>query len=178
MSTTKRSGLAPVLTLATLVAATLFPAPAEAATAAEAFERFKALEGDWVAAEDGPMTKKGELVSSFRVTAAGSAVVETEFPGTDHEMVTIYYREGDTLVLDHYCMEGNQPRMRAREFAGAKVHFTFDGGGNIADPKKDRHMHSAWIELVGPHEIRSEWTEIAEGEPVLVVPVHLVRAGS
>lgn len=151
---------------------------ADAGTAEEAFERFKALEGDWVAASDGPMMKKGELVSRYRVTAAGSAVVETEFPGTDHEMVTVYYRDGETLVLDHYCMMGNQPRMRARELAGTKVHFTFDGGGNIADPERDRYMHSGWVEFLGPDEIRSEWIERAGGEPTLVVPIHLVRAGS
>lgn len=168
-------GLVPALALAAVL---VVPTLAEAGSAAEAFEGLKALEGDWVAAEDGPMTQKGQLVSRYRVTAAGTAVVETEFPGTEHEMVTVYYREGDTLVLDHYCMEGNQPRMRARDFDGSRMRFRFDGGGNVADPGRDRHMHSAWIDLVGPDEIRSEWTEVEAGEPVLVVPVHLVRADS
>lgn len=177
--TTKRfrTPLAAALGLLAILAA-VGVQPASAGGAAEAFERFKALEGDWVAAEDGPMTRKGELVSRYRVTAAGTAVVDTEFPGSDHEMVTVYYPEGDTLVLAHYCMEGNQPRMRARSFDGPRIRFDFDGGGNIDDPQSDRHMHSAWIEFVGPNEIRSEWTELENGEPVLVVPMHLVRKGS
>jgi len=61
-------------------------------------ERLKALAGDWVAAEDGEMAKKGDLVSRYAVAASGSAVVETVFPGTPHEMVTVYHADGPDLV--------------------------------------------------------------------------------
>jgi hypothetical protein len=71
-------------------------------------------------------------------------------------------------------MEGNQPRMRARNAAGSRFDFAFDGGTNI-DPKRDRHMHSASLVLVGADEIRTEWTEIAGGKTVLVAKSHLVR---
>ena len=142
--------------------------------ASPAFDRFKALAGDWVAAEDGEMAKKGDLVSRYAVSAGGTAVVETVFPGSPHEMVTVYHLDGPDLVLTHYCMEGNQPRMRARKTSGARLEFAFEGGTNI-DPKRDRHMNSAWVELLGADEIRSEWTELAEGKPVLVAKSHLVR---
>ena len=36
-------------------------------------------------------------------------------------------------------------------------------------------MHSAIVELVGADEIRTEWTELAEGKPVFVAKSHLVR---
>jgi len=137
-------------------------------------ERFKALAGDWVAAEDGDMVKKGDLVARYAVTASGSAVVETVFPGSEHEMVTVYHADGPDLVLTHYCMEGNQPRMRARGAQGPRFDFAYDGGTNI-DPKRDRHMHSATFDLVGADEIRSEWSELAEGKPVFVARMHLVR---
>jgi len=143
------------------------PAPA-------AFERFKALAGEWVAAEDGEMARKGDLVARYAVTAGGSAVVETIFPGQPHEMVTVYHADGPDLVLTHYCTEGNQPRMRAKAAQGSRFDFAFDGGTNI-DPKRDRHMHSAFLTLLGADEIRSEWTELAEGKPVLVVKSHLLR---
>jgi hypothetical protein len=142
--------------------------------ASPALDRFKSLAGEWVAAEDGPLAKKGDLMARYTVTAGGSAVVETLLPGKQHEMVTVYTADGDDLVLTHYCMEGNQPRMRAKSPSGARVAFAFDGGPHI-DPKRDRHMHSAWFEFVGADEIRSEWTEHAGGKPVLVVPSHLVR---
>jgi len=141
---------------------------------AAALERFKALAGDWVAAEDGEMSKKGDLVARYAVTAGGSAVVETVFPGSAHEMVTVYHADGPDLVLTHYCMEGNQPRMRAKAAQGSRFEFTYDGGTNI-DPKRDRHMHSANMAILDKDELRTEWTEIAEGKTVLVVKSHLVR---
>ena len=171
----------PIATLAALAlsaGATLASPPATAAgkPASAALERFKALAGEWVAAEDGEMSKKGDLVARYAVTANGTAVVETVFPGSPHEMVTVYHADGPDLVLTHYCMEGNQPRMRAKDPKGARFDFAYDGGTNI-DPKRDRHMHSAWVSLLGADEIQSEWTELAEGKPVLVAKMHLLRKG-
>ena len=168
-------GLAGLVVLS--AAASLAGAPASAPVtrpSTPALERFKALAGEWVAAEDGDMAKKGDLVARYAVTAAGSAVVETIFPGSAHEMVTVYHADGPDLVLTHYCMEGNQPRMRARDAKGTRFDFAYDGGTNI-DPQRDRHMHSASVELVGTDEIRSVWTELAEGKPVLVARTHLLR---
>jgi hypothetical protein len=88
----------------------------------------------------------------------------------------VYHADGSDLVLTHYCMEGNQPRMRAKAPKGARFDFAYDGGTNI-DPKRDRHMHSAWVSLLGADEIQSEWTELAEGKPVLVAKMHLLRKG-
>lgn len=143
-------------------------------TAFPAFERIKSLAGEWVAAEDGEMTKKGDLVARYAVTAGGSALVETVFPGSPHEMVTVYHADGPDVVLTHYCVEGNQPRMRARAVAGPRFDFEFEGGANI-DPARDRHMHSASLEIVGADEIRTVWTELADSKPVLVVKSRLVR---
>ena len=170
----------PMVALAVLVlaAGTALAEPASPSAgrtpASAAFERFKALAGEWVAAEDGEMSKKGDLVARYAVTAAGSAVVETVFPGSPQEMVTVYHADGPDLVLTHYCMEGNQPRMRAKAPRGSRFDFAFDGGSNI-DPGRDRHMHSASLELVGADEIRTVWTELAEGKPVLVAKSRLVR---
>lgn len=166
-----------VITLVSVGAAfaTAAPEPAIAGKPSPAaFELFKHLAGEWVAADDGEMFKKGDLVARYTVTAAGSAVVETVFPGSPHEMVTVYHAEGPDLVLTHYCMEGNQPRMRARNARGPRFDFAFDGGTNV-NPKKDRHMNSASLELVGADELVSVWTEIEAGKPVFVAKSHLVR---
>ena len=166
--------LAVLVLSAGAAAAASAPAPAPAKATSAALEKFKNLAGEWVAAEDGDMVKKGDLVARYAVTASGSAVVETVFPGSEHEMVTVYHADGPDLVLTHYCMEGNQPRMRARGAQGSRFDFAYDGGTNI-DPKRDRHMHSATFDLVGTDEIRSEWSELAEGKPVFVARMHLVR---
>jgi hypothetical protein len=144
------------------------------AAASAPLERLKGLAGEWAAAEDGEMFKKGDVVSRYSVTASGSAVVETVFPGSPHEMVTVYTADGRDLVLTHYCMEGNQPRMRAKNPASSRLEFAFDGGAGI-NPKKDRHMNSATIEFVGPDELSTVWTEIEAGKPVFVAKSRLVR---
>lgn len=138
-----------------------------------AFDRFKGLVGEWIVAEDGPMAKKGELAARYVVTAGGSALVETIFPGSPHEMITVYTADGQDVVLTHYCVFGNQPHMRAKSPAGSRFAFAFDGG---VQPATATHMHQAWVELVGNDELRSEWTEHEGGKPAMVVSMHLLRA--
>jgi hypothetical protein len=84
------------------------------------------------------------------------------------------HADGPDLVLTHYCMEGNQPRMRARDARGPRFEFAYDGGTNI-DPRRDRHMHSAVLDLAGADEIRSEWSELADGTLAFVARTHLLR---
>src|SRR5262245_12673350 len=143
----------------------------------QAFERFKGLAGEWVAAEDGEMVKKGDLVATYRLTGSGSAVVEEIFPGSQHAMTTVYFLDGPDLVLTHYCMSGNQPRMRAKATASPKVDFAFDGGTNI-NPKRDRFMHNATFEFIGDGELKSTWVEHADGKPSMTVTMHVIRKSS
>jgi len=140
-------------------------------------DRFKALSGEWVAAEDGEMVQKGDLVAKYSLTGAGTAVVEEVFPGSPHAMTTVYHMDGSDLVLTHYCMSGNQPRMRAKAPSGTRVAFAFDGGTNI-DPRKDKHMHEATFEFLGDSEIRTTWIEFDQGKPAMTVAMHLVRKTS
>jgi hypothetical protein len=98
------------------------------------------------------------VVSVVKVTAAGSAVQETLFPGQPHEMVSIYHRDGADLVMTHYCALGNQPRMKADPKSPAnQIRFLFAGGTNL-DPAKDKHMHEGTITFVDDDHI--EWTGV------------------
>ena len=138
----------------------------EPAKVAHVFDRMKLLAGEWVAAEDGPMFKRGALVSRYVLTGGGTALVDTLFPGAPHEMTTIYHRDGADLALTHYCAGGNQPRMRASApAADARVlELAFDGGTNL-DASRDSHMHSARIELIGPDELIGHWQGWSGGKP-------------
>jgi len=147
------------------------------AAPAKTFDRFKALAGDWVAAEDTDYAKKGDLIARYHLTGGGSAVVEDLFPGSPHEMTTVYHMDGDDVVLTHYCMTGNQPRMRAKAPEGDTVTFAFDGGTNI-DAKKTKHMHDASFQFVSENEIRTQWNGLADGKPSMTVKTHLVRKTS
>ena len=107
----------------------------------------KKLAGTWLAA-DGDGKPTDQVMSIIKVTAGGSAVHETLFPGQPQEMVSVYYRDGDDLMMTHYCALGNQPRMKADPKSPAnQIRFEFAGGSNL-DPTKDRHMHSATLTIV------------------------------
>jgi hypothetical protein len=111
------------------------------------FEKLKRLAGTWVVADnDGKPTD--QVMSVIKVTAGGSAVHETLFPGQPHEMISVYTVDGADLIMTHYCVLGNQPRMKADAKSPAnQIVFKFAGGGNL-DPKKDKHMHEATLTIV------------------------------
>jgi hypothetical protein len=129
----------------------------EKKTAQAAFDQLKKLAGDWVALDkDGKPTN--QVISSIKVTAGGSAIHETLFPGQEHEMVTIYHVDGNDLVLTHYCMLHNQPHLKL-DLAGPvnKFAFKFVNGANI-DPAKDMHMHEGTLTVIDDNHIQSDWT--------------------
>ena len=128
------------------------------------FEKLKTLVGTWVAADkDGKPTD--EVVSVMKLTAGGSALHETLFPGQPHEMVSIYTIDGADLLMTHYCMLGNQPRMKASTKSPAnKLNFEFAGGTNF-DPKKDKHMHAATLTIVDADHYEVEGIGWENGEP-------------
>jgi len=137
-------------------------------------EALKTLAGEWVAlGEDGKPTEKTAL--RIRVTAAGSAVHETVLPGTEHEMVTLYHMDGNDLVLTHYCMLGNQPRMKAVD-ANATKNLVFKcAGGTNMKSENDEHMHEAHISILGKDRIKTRWREFKDGKEVFVASFNLVR---
>jgi hypothetical protein len=142
--------------------------PAAPASPHPGWEKLKQLAGEWIAAVDAAAEKDTSAdavlpLCIYRVTSAGSVVQETLFPGTPHEMVTMYHLDGPDLVLTHYCALGNQPRMRA-EPPGApnKLVFKFAGGTNI-DPAKDGHMHDLTLTFIDADHVRAEWASYAKG---------------
>ncbi len=138
-----------------------------------ALAKIKTLVGEWVAVgEDGKPTE--EIVSVYRETAGGSAIHETLFPGQPHEMITLYYQDGDDLVLTHYCVLGNQPRMKANAPSSDKITFEFAGGANIK-PETDAHMHQGIVRFLDENTIESEWTQWTDGKPSEVVKLKLAR---
>jgi hypothetical protein len=143
-----------------------------------AFERFKRLVGDWEIAGPKDEAQKRKIQARYRLTAGGSALVETVFPGQEMEMVTVYHRDGDQLMLTHYCHLGNQPRMRTREIDSVSdLVFELVGGGNL-DPAKDTHMHSARFHFVDSDHLHTEWQLYQQGKAADVHQLDLVRKKS
>lgn len=125
--------------------------------------QLKKLVGTWVQADE-KGNPTSTVVSVFKTTGGGSAIHETIFPGTEHEMVTVYHPEGKDLVLTHYCAIGNQPKMKLDPKSPANVlHFVFVGGSNI-DPAKDAHMHEGKIVIVDEDHIDWIWLSHRNGK--------------
>ncbi len=146
----------------------------EKAAGAAGLEALKKLAGDWVALDkDGKPT--GQIASSIKLTSGGSAVQETVFPGSDHEMVTIYYLDGNDLVLTHYCMLGNQPHLKADPTSTTnRLVFKFAGGSNI-NADKDNHMHDAVIEILDDQHVKTAWTRCEAGKACETHGFNMVR---
>lgn len=128
-------------------------------------ERLKGLAGEW----EGEAGHAGGPMSPAKVRwetiSGGTAVMETLFPGSEHEMRSVYHLDGKDLVLTHYCAMGNQPRMKLARKASreGELVFEFAGGTNL-DPAKDGHIHSGKLRLVSPDALEAEWAFYAGGK--------------
>jgi hypothetical protein len=139
-------------------------APARKVIKNVGFEKMKSLVGTWVVADSGGNPTE-QVQSVIKLTGGGSAVHETIFPGTEMEMISVYTPEGDGVLMTHYCVLGNQPRMKATPKAGDKeLKFEFVGGGNL-DVKKDKHMHSAVLTFVDADRIELQGVAWDGGAP-------------
>jgi hypothetical protein len=139
-------------------------ATAKAAPAHPGLEKLKKLAGTWVEADkDGKPTDK--VVSVVKVTAGGSAVQETLFPGEPMEMVSVYHLDKGDLVMTHYCVLGNQPRMKAAPGPKSnQIKWVFAGGTNL-DPAKDTHMHGATVTFVDDDHLEIAGEAWENGKP-------------
>ena len=143
--------------------------------AASAFERLKAMDGEWIDVT-GVFGKKGAVVATYKVTGAGNTVIESFPVGTPYEMTTVYHRDGSHIVLTHYCTSNTQPKMRAKEIRGNVMAFEFDGGTNV-DPATTSHMHNMRWEFISKDEARAEWHNWDKGkeDPAHLGRLHIAR---
>jgi hypothetical protein len=140
-----------------------------------AFAKIKTLKGNWksqIKSDDQSADHKentkhdgAEPPVIFSLTGAGSAVVETQFPGMGHEMVSVYHLDGDDLRMTHYCAAGNQPRVKLDKAHSTpdQFVFVFDGGSNL-DPEKDHHIHGLTITFLPDGRVSSAWEGYADGK--------------
>lgn len=80
----------------------------------KAFEHLKKLSGDW----EGKSTKGWTERISYRVIAGGSCIMDLSYGAHPNEwMASMIHMDGDRLMLTHYCVAKNQPRLVATEIA-------------------------------------------------------------
>jgi hypothetical protein len=159
--------------LAMLGVAAAADPPGPAALPAQAFDRFRNLEGTW----RGESTRGWSEDVTFKPIAGGSAVMETSFDAHPNEtMITMFVRDGNVLDLVHYCVAKNQPHLRATLFEedGKKVTFTFVDGGNL--PSRDRgHMDKAVFRFEDGDHFTTRWTWYQNGHEEWMEEIRLRR---
>ena len=151
----------------------------------KSFGKMKTIAGVW----EGPVTidppapemsMDKPLHVSLRVTSRGNAIVhEMQEAGTpedpskyDHP-VTMFYADGDRVILTHYCDAGNRPRMAGKLSPdGKKVEFEFLdlSGGN-----EQGHMYHAVFTFIDPNHHIEDWTFMMPGDKPMHAHLDLKR---
>jgi hypothetical protein len=128
--------------------------------AATAFARLKTLAGEWEAD-----TEMGKVHLTYELIAGSNVLTERFSSEKMPVMLTVYHLDGKRLLLEHYCMAGNQPRMQAKPFrAGSEeLEFEFLDATNLASPGAG-HMHSAKIRFLDNNHLVSEWQYFENGQ--------------
>lgn len=150
--------------LGLVLAAGLAPGLASAAVAEkrpDAFDRLKTLVGEW----DGTSNEGKPVHITYSLTAAGSAVMESIDPGSEHSMITMYHKDGERLMMTHYCAAGNQPRMRTGGLSpdGKSLSFSYVDSTNLAKAT-DPHMVKLVMTFADDDHLTQEWTFRAGGK--------------
>ena len=140
-------------------------AAASAEQEAELMEKLAKLQGDWIMLdENGEET--GMIGSTFKLTAAGSALVEVMAPDhpDGHEMVNMYHPDGDRVLMTHYCAGGNQPRMEVTATDQEnRLKLQFESVTNLASPDAE-HMHHAEYIFHGNDRLTTRWWSMQDGK--------------
>ena len=141
--------------------------------AAASFTRLRTLAGEW----DADLANGQQAHLSIELIAAGSAIVERETAVNRPTMMTLYHPDGDRLLLTHYCMAGNQPRMQARPFDEAKNELTFDfiDATNMKNAAAG-HMHSLVIHFVDADHVETTWQFYENNKPTMAEKARYARA--
>jgi hypothetical protein len=126
-----------------------------------AFARLKTLVGEWKSTSPA----KDERLA-YELIAGGTSLVEREEGPGRPVMLTVYTVDGGRLLLTHYCMAGNQPRMEAREFdpKTGRLRFEFVDATGMSG-KDAGHMHAATLRLTDAGHISAEWVYYEGGKP-------------
>lgn len=139
--------------------------------ATAAWSKLKSLVGEWEGKGD-----MGKVYLSYELIAGGTALVERERTDKTPEMLTIYHLDGKRLVLTHYFMAGNQPRMEAKSFnpGTGDLAFDFVDATNMPSPGSG-HMRSVSMKLMDDRHLSSEWRFYENGEMKMNVTAQYAR---
>lgn len=124
------------------------------------FDKVKSLAGNW----EGKNSAGNPVHINYRLVSGGSAVMETIDAAHDSQMITVYHLDGDHLMMTHYCMANNQPRMRANASNDPNaIKFTFVDVTNLSSPTAG-HMYAHSIVWNDNFHVTQYWTWRQDGK--------------
>jgi len=126
------------------------------------FETLKKLVGTW----EGTTTMNGKTMPAkvvYTLTSGGTVVEEKLAPGTEHEMVSLYYKEGSSLAMTHYCAEGNHPEMKLKKADGKSIAFEMTTPTGVTS-MNEPHMHALTLTMADNNSLKQEWTNFTGGK--------------
>jgi hypothetical protein len=153
--------------------------------AQKSFDKMKTLAGTWEGrvTTNPPMEgmgKDAQVQVTLHITSRGNALVhemkglgDADDPAKNDHPVTMFYLEGDKLMLTHYCDAGNRPRMAAQTWPeGKPLEFSFvdlSGGTQFG------HMdHAAFTTIDGNHHVE-DWIYMMPGDKPMHAHMDLQR---
>ena len=123
------------------------------------YDQIKSLAGNWQG--KGP---EGPVHINYKLVSGGTAVMESIEVKAGAEMVTLYYLDGDRMMMTHYCMANNQPRMRADATSSpTAIKFTFVDVTNLSSPDAGRMQAHSIIWKDADH-VTQHWVWREKGQ--------------
>jgi hypothetical protein len=146
--------------------------------AKKSFDKLKTLAGTW----EGPVTTtprqpeiEGKTMHvTLRVTSMGNTLMhEMTGGGQPDDPITMFYVDGDQMMLTHYCDAGNRPRMAGKMSAdGTKAEFAFV---DVAGGTHYGHMHDAVLTFIDADHHAEDWIFMLPGDKAVRAHVELQR---
>jgi hypothetical protein len=137
--------------------------------AQKAFEKLKTLAGSWEGSIMGMSTQ-----ITIRVTSTGNALLhEATGSGRPDNPITMFYVDGDRLLLTHYCDAGNRPRMVGKISPNGKtVEFEFL---DVSGSTERGMMNHIVFTMIDANHHTEEVTYMLPGNKSFVAHVDLTR---
>jgi hypothetical protein len=123
----------------------------------------KSLVGTWEGMSKMGEEKEQAISVVYEVTSGGTAITERLFPGTPHEMISVYHKDGDTVSMTHFCAFGNAPQMKLKKFDGKVMAFEMTKALGVSS-MKEPHMHAVTLTLTDPDTLKQEWVNYMDGK--------------
>lgn len=137
--------------------------------AQKSFDKMKTLAGSWegrVHTTPPEPDIEGKLAHvSLRVTSMGNALMhEATGEGRPDDPITMFYLDGDRLLLTHYCDAGNRPRMVGKlSVDGKTVEFEFL---DVAGSTQYGHMHHGVFTFIDANHHAEDWIFMHGDKPL------------